>query len=452
MSIPVAPHSIQAEEGVLGSVLVENSTLDLVESIISVDDFYSGPARVVYGVMLLLRREGVAIDVTTLQCRLETAGRLGSVGGVSYLAGCLDATPTSTMAETYAQEVRDLAVLRRTIGAARVIVSEAQSGVDSIPDFAARAQQLVAEASQQMDRRPYRHVKIVAREMWDDWHSNPQPAGGVTGIQTGLCDLDTATTGLHPGELVVIAGRPSMGKTALSHNIAIEAVRTQPGGHKHRILICSLEMSERDVIQRLLCMIGGISVQRMRARSLQSDDYDRMIRAQNYLDSAPIWVDDTPALTLAGLRGKARRLRAEQGLDLVIVDYLQLMRASVNRDSTREREVASLSMGLKEIAKEFRVPVIALSQLNRALESRADKRPTMSDLRESGAIEQDADLIVFVYRDVVYNPDSADPRAAELIIGKQRNGPCVRVRCSFDGRITRFRSREWREHVETTGN
>jgi replicative DNA helicase len=263
-------------------------------------------------------------------------------------------------------------------------------------------------------------------------------SGEVTGITTGFTDLDKITAGMQPGDLIIVAGRPSMGKTALALNIAVTAAMSTYKGHNAHVLVFSLEMGREQLVRRMMCSEGRVDASRVRIGSIAHDDWPRLIEAANILSQTPIYIDDTAALTAMEVRAKSRRLMSEHGLDLIIVDYLQLMRANVKSGENREREISEISRALKNLAKELDVPVIALSQLNRALESRQDKRPMLADLRESGAIEQDADVIMFVYRDEVYNKDTPDIGIAEVIIGKQRNGPIGTVKLRFANKFTRF--------------
>jgi replicative DNA helicase len=435
----VLPHSREAEEGVLGGILIDNRALSLViEQLQGPEDFYVEAHQKIYSSMLRLSDASQPIDMITLAEALREGGQLEPVGGHSYLAGLIDATPSTANILHHARIVHDKAAVRRAIYAAKEIVGRGMGDHGDVEDFLDEAEKKVFEVARSRHTTPYVHVGPLVHDVFGEIEAAAAHDNSVTGISTGFTDLDKITAGLQPGDLIIIAGRPSMGKTAFALNLGVAAAQSDFRGRKAHVLVLSLEMGKSQLVRRMMCSEGRVDASRVRIGQIAHDDWPRLIEAANILSQMPVYIDDTAALTVMEVRAKARRLMSEHGLDLIIVDYLQLMRSSSRGAESREREISEISRSLKGLAKELSVPVIALSQLNRALEARQDKRPMLADLRESGAIEQDADVIMFVYRDEVYNKDTPDVGIAEVIIGKQRNGPIGIVRLRFTHQFTRF--------------
>ncbi len=444
------PYSPEAEISVLGGMLIDSDAIVRVLEFLDDSMFYREGNRRLFRSMVRLWERGEAIDAITLAEELKNSGDFEAVGGTPYLAQLLDAVPTAANIEYHARIVREKAVLRRLIETATGIVQQAFEAQGEIDDLLDRAEQQVFQIAQTHDRRGFVWIKEIlwpTFERIEQLQANPS---AVTGVPTGFHDLDEKTAGFQAGDLVIIAARPSMGKTALTLNIAQHAaIRAQ-----NTVAVFSLEMSKESLVQRVLCAEGRVDASRMRTGRLRDDEYHRLAMAAGFLNTAPIYIDDTPAISVLEMRAKARRLKADRpDLALIIVDYLQLMRGP-GRTESRQQEVSEISRGLKALAKELSIPVVALSQLSRAVEQRPDKRPMMSDLRESGAIEQDADLIMFLYRPEYYHgPVDKEGNSiegyAELIIGKQRNGATGKVDLYFHKEYTRFESRSQRE--EATG-
>lgn len=438
-ALRVPPHSIEAEQSVIGGLLLDNAAWDRIADFVSEDDFYRYDHRIIFQQLVKLINNGRPADVITVYEALTNAGKGEEVGGLAYLNALATNTPSAANIRRYAEIVRDRGVLRKLITVSDEISSqafnpqgkevkqmldEAESKIFSIAEEGARG------ASGFIAIQPLL-TQVVERI---DELYNRDNSSDVTGVPTGFIDLDKMTSGLQPGDLVIVAGRPSMGKTAFSLNIG-ENVAIDSG---LPVAVFSMEMGGAQLAMRMLGSVGKLDQSQLRIGKLQDDDWPRLTHAIQKMNDAQLYIDETPALNSIELRARARRLSRQCGkLGLVIVDYLQLMSATTSGEN-RATEISEISRGLKGLAKELHCPVIALSQLNRSLEQRPDKRPVMSDLRESGAIEQDADVIMFIYRDEVYNPDSPDKGTAEIIIGKQRNGPIGRVRLAFLGKYTKF--------------
>lgn len=435
VNLKVPPHSQEAEQSVLGGLMLDNqSWYDLVE-IVSAQDFYRTPHVIIFEAMMALANADEPLDAVTVSEQLRSANLLEKVGGVAYLAELAEATPGASNVLAYAKIVRERSVVRQLIGAANAIADAAftPDGRDSsaLVEMAEKTVFEIAENRSQ-DNGPEKVAPLLQRavEKVEFLFNN---AGAITGVATGFTDLDKKTAGLQKSDLVIVAARPSMGKTAFAVNMVEHAVMS--GG---ATLVFSMEMPSDQIIMRMLSSLGRIDQTRLRTGELQDDDWSRFTGAVSQLRDKRLYVDDTPALTPGEMRSRCRRVAREcGGLDLIVVDYLQLMRTADKMES-RTGEISEISRSLKALAKEMQCPVVALSQLNRSLESRPDKRPMNSDLRESGAIEQDADVILFIYRDEVYNENTEDKGVAEIIIGKQRNGPIGKVRLSFIGNLTKF--------------
>jgi len=433
----VPPHNIEAEEAVIGGVLLDNAALDRAIEFVAPDDFYREAHRKIMRAILDLSERAEPIDLVTLAEALRRRGELQDVGGPAYLAELVARVPTAANVAHYARIVRERAILRGLIHAATEIATQGYDPRKDIDAFLDEAEQKIFALSERKVHPAFfrlRDLMVPSMETIEKLYERKEL---VTGVPTGFRDLDAKTAGLQPGDLVVIAGRPSMGKTAFALNIAQHAALEAGIG----VGIFSLEMSKEQLVLRLLCSEARTDQAKIRTGRLPERDFPKLALAASRLADAPIYIDDTPTLGVLELRAKARRLKRdrEAKLGLIIVDYLQLMRGAADADN-REQEIAGISRGLKALAKELDLPVVALSQLNRQVEQRADKRPVMADLRESGAIEQDADLIMFLYRPYVYDR-TAEEGAAEVIIGKQRNGPIGTVELTFLPEYTRFEDR-----------
>ncbi|MXN75508.1 replicative DNA helicase [Burkholderia sp. 4701] len=438
-SLKVPPHSVEAEQSVLGGLLLDNAAWDRIADFLSQGDFYRYDHRIIYEHIGRLIASTRPADVVTVYEALTTSGKADDVGGLAYLNALAQNTPSAANIRRYAEIVRDRAVLRRLVSVAdeisadafnpqgkevRQLLDEAESKVFSIAEEGARGNQGFLEIGPLL-------TQVVERI--DTLYHTANPSD-VTGTPTGFVDLDRMTSGMHGGELIIVAGRPSMGKTAFSMNIG-EYVAVEYG---LPVAVFSMEMPGTQLVMRMLGSVGRLDQHRMRTGRLTDEDWPKLTHAVQKMSEAQLFIDETGGLNPMELRSRARRLARQCGkLGLIIVDYLQLMSGSSSGEN-RATEISEISRSLKSLAKELDVPVIALSQLNRGLEQRPNKRPVMSDLRESGAIEQDADVILFIYRDEVYNPDSPDKGTAEIIIGKQRNGPIGPVRLTFLGQYTKF--------------
>lgn len=439
--IRMPPHSVDAEQSVLGGLLLENSAWDRIGDMMSEADFYRNDHRLIYRHISRLIETSKPADVLTVAESLERSAELANAGGLSYVAALAQNTPSAANIRRYAEIVRERSIMRRLAEVGTEIADSAYNplGRDA-SQLLDHAESKVFEIAEQGSRGkagfvPMPPLLTQVVERIDMLYNRDNP-NDVTGVPTGYTDLDEKTSGLQPGDLVIVAGRPSMGKTALSLNIA-EHVALDAG---LPVAIFSMEMAATQLAMRLLGSLGRLDQHRLRSGRLLDDDWQRLTQAVGRLNDAPIQIDESAALNALEVRARSRRLHRQYGkLGLIVVDYLQLMSASGGGNGeNRATEISEISRSLKALAKELSVPVVALSQLNRSLEQRPNKRPVMSDLRESGAIEQDADLILFIYRDEVYNPDSADKGIAEIIIGKQRNGPIGTVKLTFRGENTRF--------------
>ena len=439
--IKLPPHSVEAEQSVLGGLLLEASALDKIADLMTADDFYRHEHRLVYRQIVRLSELAKPVDVITVAEALEIAGELDKVGGLPYLGSLAQNVPSAANIRRYGEIVRERSIMRKLaeVGTdisssaynptgrdAAQLLDEAESKVFEIAEAGSRGKQGFIPMPPLLTQVVERIETLYGRDNSSD----------VTGIATGFTDLDRMTSGLQPGDLVIVAGRPSMGKTAFSINIAENVALDS----KLPVAIFSMEMGATQLAMRMLGSVGKLNQHDLRTGRLQDDDWGHLTHALGKLNDAPIHIDESAALTALEVRARSRRLhRQNGGLGLIVVDYIQLMSSNVGKASeNRATEISEISRSLKSLAKELHVPVVALSQLNRSLEQRPNKRPVMSDLRESGAIEQDADLILFIYRDEVYNSDSADKGKAEIIIGKQRNGPIGKVELAFRGEYTRF--------------
>ncbi len=432
----VPPHSLEAERAVLGGVLLENEALNSVVEILGKDDFYSDAHGLIFDVMVHLFSSGTPVDTITVRDELESRSKLKAVGGDEQLLELTQTIPTLSNIEAHAKIIREKSVIRQLIAACHEVAAKGYGDYGETEEFLDMAERAVFQVAQQRVRNPYEHIKEVVLRTFKGIHDAAERGERITGLTTGFNKLDEMTSGFHPGDLVIVAGRPGMGKTAFALNMGTNACVSQ----KTPVAVFSLEMPKEQLVRRMLCSEARVDSTRLRAGQLWREDWPKLAQAAGTLSELPFWIDDTPSLSMTELRAKARRIQSQQGLGLIIVDYMQLMRSGSKNDS-REQEISEISRSLKALAKELELPVIALSQLNRGVESRAakDKRPQLSDLRESGAIEQDADTILFIYRDEVYNREEMNNRnRAEIIIGKQRSGPTGTVYCGFFSEYTRF--------------
>lgn len=438
-NLKVPPHSIEAEQSVLGGLLLDNAAWDRIADFLSEADFYRFDHRMIFQSIARLISDTKPADVITVYEMLQVAGKAEEVGGLAYLNSLAQNTPSAANIRRYAEIVRERSVLRKLVTVAddiatsafapkgrevRELLDEAESKVFAIAEEGSRGQKGFQEIQPLLTQVVERIDELYHRDSNTD----------VTGVPTGFLDLDRMTSGMQPGDLIIVAGRPSMGKTAFSLNIG-EHVAVEQG---LPVAVFSMEMAGTQLAMRMLGSVGRLDQHRLRTGRLLDEDWPRLTHAIQRMNDAQLFIDETPALNPMELRARSRRLARQCGqLGLIIIDYLQLMSGSGGGEN-RATEISEISRSLKGLAKELNCPVIALSQLNRSLEQRPNKRPVMSDLRESGAIEQDADVILFIYRDEVYNPDSQDKGTAEIIIGKQRNGPIGTVRLTFLGQFTKF--------------
>ncbi|PIR26799.1 MAG: replicative DNA helicase [Deltaproteobacteria bacterium CG11_big_fil_rev_8_21_14_0_20_42_23] len=429
----VPPQNIEAEQSILGAVLLDNEAIHRCLELVQAEDFYRETHRKIYEAVLDLYQKSEPVDIITLTSHLKSKNVLDQVGGATYLSFLVDQVPTAANVASYCKIVREKSVSRRLIEGATQIISDGYQQHADVNEYLDKAEQIIFDVAQNRTKKGFSQVKDVVKDSFKAIEQLYERKELITGVPSGFKDLDRLTSGFQPSDLVIIAGRPSMGKTAFVLSILENAAID----HGKYCAIFSLEMSKEQLVQRMLCSRAEIDSTKLRGGFLAESDWPKLTRAAGMISESPVFIDDTPAITSMELRAKARRLQREHGLDLVVVDYLQLMRAS-RRIESREREIAEISSSLKALAKELSVPVLALSQLNRGLEARQDKRPQLSDLRESGSIEQDADVVMFIYRDEVYNKETPDAGKAEIIIGKQRNGPIGRATLAFRHNITRF--------------
>ena len=427
------PHNIEAEEAVLGSLLIDPDAIIRVSTFLQATDFYVERHNWVYEAVLDLHERRQPADLVTLSDELERRKQLDEVGGAAYLTSLMNVTPTSIHVEFYARIVERTAVLRRLIDAAGKIAQLAYQDNDDVEEVVDRAEEIIFGISERRVDRDLRPIRNVLDEYYDRIEYLYQHQGEIIGIPTGLADLDKLLGGLQRSDMVVMAGRPGMGKTSLGLSIALQASRRW----QKRVALFSLEMSDEQLVQRLVSAETGIDSQRLRLGNIKTDEWATFYQAIQLLSETSIYIDDTPAISALELRTKARRLHAEHGLDLLIVDYLQLMRGG-SRNENRQQEISFISRSIKALARELNIPVLALSQLSRQVESRHDKRPMLSDLRESGSIEQDADVVIFIYRDEIYNPDTEFPNIAEIIVSKHRSGPTGIFSVYFKKHLAQF--------------
>ncbi len=429
----VPPHNIEAEQSVLGAIIMDIDAVGIASEMIVADDFYRPDHKQIYGGIMELYNNSEPIDLVTIQNKLLEKGILEQVGGIEYITQLATFVPTSAHIKQYAKIVESKSVLRKLIKASGEISAKSFEAQDDVDEIVAYAEKRIFDIMQDKhsdDFSPLSEILVTSLEKIESAYMNK---GQITGIASGFIDLDYRTTGFQPSDLVLVAARPSMGKTAFALNIAQHAAIKE--GKK--VALFSLEMSKDQLVNRMLCSEAMVDAQKIRTGSLDSEDWTKLARAIGPLSAASIHIDDTPGITMMEVRAKCRRLKLEQGLDFIMIDYLQLMSGN-GKSESRQQEISEISRSLKALAREMDAPVVALSQLSRACEARADHRPMLSDLRESGAIEQDADVVMFLYRDEYYNPDTEQKNIGEVIISKQRNGPTGTIELMWLGQYTRF--------------
>jgi replicative DNA helicase len=430
----IPPQNIEAEQAILGAILIDTEALITASERLRSEDFYRSSHQVIYAAMFGLAEEQEPIDLVTLTARLQDHQQLEEIGGVSYLSHLANAVPTAANIDYYAQIVEEKSLLRRLIRTATEIVTNGYSSADDVGDMLSEAEQRIMELSNRKTKSGFVSIRDVLMEVFEKVEHLYSSKGGMTGIPSGFTDLDKMTSGFQRSDLIIVAARPSVGKTAFALNIAQNVgVRA-----KETVAIFSLEMSAPQLVQRIICAESNVDAGRMRTGHLEPDDWQKLTMAIGTLSEANIYIDDTPGITVADIRAKCRRLKKERGLGMILIDYLQLIHGRGRAGENRQQEVSEISRTLKGIARELDVPVIALSQLSRGVEQRQDKRPMMSDLRESGSIEQDADIVAFLYRDDYYDKESEKKNIIEIIISKQRNGPVGTVELAFLKQFNKF--------------
>ncbi len=439
MSVPgiiaekVQPQSIEAETSVLGAMLMDKEAICKAVETLSEDAFYKTAHRKIYSAIIDLFEKNEPVDLVTLTNELKKKGELSNIGGAIYLTTILNSVPTAANVEYYIQIVNEKAIIRGLLSAATEIASMAYQPTEDITQMLDKAEQLIFNIVQRKVNRDFIHIGEMLHDSFAMIEKLYAKKTYVIGVPTGFHDLDVLTAGLHPSDLIIIAGRPSMGKSSFALNIAQYAAIKE----KIPVGLFSLEMSKDQLVQRMLCAEARVDAHKLRTGYLGEADWPKLTTAAGVLAETPIYIDDSPAPSVLEIRAKARRLMAKYNIGLIIIDYLQLIQGRMNIDN-RQQEISEISRSLKALARELNIPVVALSQLSREVEKRGDRRPQLSDLRESGAIEQDADLVAFVYREEYYKPTPENEGIAEIIIGKQRNGPIGIVKLAFIKKYTRF--------------
>lgn len=429
----IPPQNLEAEQAVLGAILLDGDALVTAMERVTSDDFYRPSHQQIYEAMIEIAEANEPVDLVTLTSRLQDKQQLEEAGGISYLSELAKAVPTAANVDYYAQIVEEKSLLRRLIRTATQIVSNGYSGEEEVGGLLSDAEQRIMEISQRRSGSGFVAIRDVLMEVFDKVEMLYNQKGSTTGVRSGFHDLDKMTSGFQRSDLIIVAARPSVGKTAFALNIAQNVgVR-----EKETVAIFSLEMGAAQLVQRMICAEANVDAGRMRTGFLEPDDWEKLTMAIGSLSEANIYIDDSPSVTVADIRAKCRRLKKERGLGMILIDYLQLIHGRGKGDN-RQQEVSEISRTLKQIARELDVPVIALSQLSRGVEQRQDKRPMMSDLRESGSIEQDADIVAFLYRDDYYDKESEKKNIIEIIIAKQRNGPVGTVELAFLKSFNKF--------------
>ncbi len=434
------PYNKEAEIGVIGCVLVNGNSVAASAEIIKPDDFYFGANREIYSVVMSLFNENIPIDIVTVSDRLAQADKLDAVGGITYLTAAVTSVATTENVIYHCKIIKEKSVLRRLIKSAHAISELAYDGEGEVERILERSEQLIFDVSATREQSDIVPVSEVLMQTYQHMVENSQREGNLTGEATGFDYLDKAMGGLHGGELILIAARPAMGKSSLAVNIA-ENIAIRNG---KTVAIFNLEMPKEQLVRRILCSQAMVDSKKMLTGDFTGDDWQRICRVLDKVDASPLYIDDSATVTVSEIRAKCRRLKQTKGLSLIVIDYLQLMQSG-SRTESRQQEVAEISRSLKILAKELDVPVIALSQLSRAVETRKDRRPMLSDIRESGSIEQDCDIVMFLYRDEYYNPDTEDKNMAECIIAKHRNGKPDTIKLGWQGQYTKFINMEYRQ-------
>lgn len=429
----IPPHSVESEQSILGSILLDKDAIITVTETIKPDDFYKEAHKIIYECMITLSNKGEPIDLITLTEELRKQGHLNDIGGISYITSLSTIVPTTSNVKYYADIVKEKSVLRKLIKASNEIINLGYSGATKIEDVLEQAEKSIFDILQEKTSDDFKSINLVLMDAYDMIEKLYTNKSDVTGITTGFKDLNKKINGLQRTDLILIAARPAMGKTAFSLNLVQNAALKGDAS----VAVFSLEMSKEQLVQRMLSSQSSVELKKIKTGTLNDNDWPRIIDAMAVLSDAKIHIDDTPGIKISELRSKCRKLKIEKGLDLVLIDYLQLMEGEGNNES-RQQEISKISRSLKILAKELNCPVVALSQLSRAPEQRADHRPMLSDLRESGAIEQDADIVMFLYRDEYYHADSESKNIGEVIIAKNRHGETGSVELVWLGEVQRF--------------
>lgn len=430
----IPPHNLEAEQSVIGAIFLAPEAFSTASEILIPEDFYRAGHQRIFAAMMKLSDRGEPIDVVTVTSYLNDVKQLEEAGGVTYLTELAESVPTAANIEYYCRIVEEKAVLRRLIRTATDIVTSSFEREDEVEDVLNEAEKGILEVSGKKNSGAFKSIKDVLIEVYDNIEQLHLQNDDVTGIATGFRDLDRITSGFQPNDLIIIAARPSVGKTAFALNVAQNVAVNS----NNNVAIFSLEMGAEQLVQRMLCAEGNIDAGRLRNGQLEAEDWSRLTMAMGSLSNAGIYIDDTPGIRVSEIRSKCRRLKQEHGLGMILIDYLQLIQGSVGSNENRQQEVSEISRSLKGLARELNVPLIALSQLSRGVEARQDKRPMMSDLRESGSIEQDADIVGFLYRDDYYDKETEKQNIIEIIIAKQRNGPTGTVELAFVKEYNKF--------------
>ena len=439
----VPPQNIEAEQSVLGAMLIEKEAIPKVMEILRDTDFYREAHRVIFNAMLELYNKNEAVDMITVTEILKRDNKLEDVGGIAYVTSLANAVPTAANVTYHASIIEEKSILRQLVSVSTQIASMGYEANDDVKNIIDSAESKILEISNRKKTADFTPINEIVLDSFKSIEALMGNKNGLTGLPTGFEDLDNLTSGLHGSDFIILAARPSMGKTAFAlnvvQNVAIRAAK-KVGGAPKTVAFFSLEMSKEQLVQRMLCAEANIDSQRLRIGELRDEDWAMLINTADTLSSANIYIDDTAGITAMDMRSRARRLKAEHGLYLIVVDYLQLMQGSgkKNNNGDRQQEVSEISRSLKALARELDVPVIALSQLSRSVEARQVKRPMLSDLRESGSLEQDADIVAFLYREDYYNPETENKNITELIIAKHRNGPVDTVNLFFHKQYTKF--------------
>ena len=434
----IPPQDIEAEQAVIGSMLTDQDAVIAAMEVLKPEDFYREDNKIIYEAIQNIYNNADPIDILTLKSELTTMGKLDSVGGLDYIAQLPDKVPTTANVEKYVKIVEEKSMLRNLLKTANEIISLGYEESEAVEDIMDNAEKKIFEVIQRKNQKGYSSINDVLVSTFIELEKLYNNKQIVTGVPTGFIDLDEKTAGLHNSDLILIAARPAMGKSAFAINIATNAATKA----NVPVAIFSLEMSKEQVANRILCSEALVDSNKVRTGKLDFDEWSKLAETSGILSTAPIYIDDTPGMTVMEIRAKCRKMKLEKNIGLVVIDYLQLVQGSGKRGANREQEIAEVCRSLKILAKELNIPVIALSQLSRAVEARTDHRPMLSDLRESGSIEQDADIVMFLYRDDYYNEDSEKKNIAEIIIAKQRAGSTGTVELAWLGSYTRFDNSE----------